>query len=101
MYKLLILDDEPLVRRGIRSLVDFERLQITEIFEAANGEEGLALFESHLPELVLVDINMPKMNGLEFVSKAKLVNPNAHMAIITGYNYFDYAVTALKAGVDD
>ncbi len=101
MYKLLIIDDEPLVRRGICTLVDFDALNISEVYEAANGFEGLELFTTHSPDLVLVDINMPKMNGLEFAEQAKKINSSARIAILTGYNYFDYAVSALKIGVED
>ncbi len=101
MYKLLILDDESLVRRGIKALVDLEQLKITEVYEASNGIEGLALLKAHSPDLVLADINMPKMNGLDFAAEAKVIKPDLHIAILTGYNYFDYAVAALKNGVED
>ena len=101
MYKLLLVDDEPLIIRGIKSFVDFDKLNISEVYEAKNGEEALQLYQRYLPDLVLADINMPKMNGLEFSKKVKQINPNVKIAMITGYDYFDYAVTALKVGVDD
>ncbi len=99
--KLLIVDDEPIIRRGIRSLVDFEVLGIEEVLEAMNGEQALKLFEEKLPEIVLADINMPKMNGLEFSSKVKAIKESTKIALITGYDYFDYAQKAIKIGVDD
>jgi two-component system response regulator YesN len=101
MYKLLLIDDEPLIIKGIRALVDFKALSITEIYEASNGEEALELFHLHQPNIILADINMPKMNGLDFAVAAKAIKPEVKIAIITGYDYFDYAVTALKSGVDD
>ncbi len=101
MYKLLIVDDEPLVRRGIKSLVDFQGLQIDIILEAINGEEALEKFQKELPDIVLADINMPKMDGLSFAEKAKKVKPSVKIALITGYDYFDYALQAIKIGVDD
>lgn len=101
MYKLLLVDDEPLMIKGIRSFVDLSALSITEVFEASNGEEALESFKVHLPDLVLADINMPKMNGLEFAHAAKFIKPDVKIAIITGYDYFDYAVAALKSGLDD
>ncbi len=101
MYRLLVVDDEPIIIRGIRSFVDFEALGISEVYEAANGEEALACFQEHLPELVLADINMPKLNGLDFAAAAKSLKPDVKIAMITGYDHFDYAVTALKAGIDD
>lgn len=101
MYTLLVVDDEPILIRGIRSFVDFDALSITEVLEAANGEEALELFKTHRPDIILADINMPKMNGLDFASAAKALKPNVKIAMITGYDYFDYAVAALKTGVDD
>lgn len=101
MYKLLVVDDEAIIIKGIRSFVNFEELSISEVFEASNGETALEIFKLHHPDLVLADINMPKMNGLDFAISAKTIKPNVKIAIITGYDYFDYAVTALKAGIDD
>ena len=101
MYKLLVVDDEPIIIKGIRSFVDFEALSISEVLEASNGEEALVSFKRHLPDLILADINMPKMNGLDFAIAAKAIKPDVKIAIITGYDYFDYAVTALKVGIDD
>ncbi|MDU4976727.1 MAG: response regulator, partial [Hungatella hathewayi] len=71
MYHLLVVEDESLIRRGIRAFIDFDRLGIDEFFEAENGEEGLEAVRSHRIDLILADINMPKMNGLEFCRLAK------------------------------
>lgn len=101
MYKLMIVDDESLVRRGITSLVDFHALNIGEVYEASNGREALEIFEQHGADLILADINMPRMNGLEFAEAVKALKPDVRIAIITGYDYFDYAVKALKIGVED
>lgn len=101
MYKLLIVDDEPLVRRGITTLVDLKVLGIEMVYEAANGQEGLALYREHRPELALIDVNMPRMNGLDLAAEMKAMDPDVRIAVLTGYDYFDYAVTALKIGVED
>ncbi len=101
MYNMLIVDDEPLVRRGIITLVDFEALHIRNIFEAENGDQGLEIFKREDIHIVLADINMPKMNGLDFAKAIKVISPNCRIALITGYDYFDYAQYALKIGVDD
>lgn len=101
MYKLMIADDEPLIRRGIRQLINFSSLQIGEIYEASTGEEALKVFEKFEPEIVLMDINMPKIDGLTVSKKIKANKPDTKIAIITGYNYFDYAQTAIKIGVED
>ncbi|MCR8632124.1 response regulator transcription factor [Paenibacillus radicis (ex Xue et al. 2023)] len=101
MYTLLIVEDEELVRKGIKKFVPFEAFNITNIMEAGNGEEGLTLFLTHRPDIVLLDINIPRMNGLDFARKVKELKPNVKIAVITGYDYYDYAVTALKIGIDD
>ena len=65
MFNLLIADDEPLMRRGVRKLIDLSDLEIKNIFEAETGEEALQIFEEFRPEIVLLDINMPIKIGVE------------------------------------
>lgn len=101
MYKLLIVDDEPLIRRGIKKLVDLNSLDIKEIFEASNGLEAFDIFKKYKPEIILLDINMPQLDGLSLAEKIKTLNPRTKIAIITGYNYFEYAQRAIKIGVND
>lgn len=101
MYTLLIVDDEPFIRRGITSLVDYKKLNITKVLEASDGEEAFDIYELEKPDIILADINMPRMNGLVFAEKVKADNREVLIAFITGYDYFDYAVAALKTGVDD
>lgn len=101
LYKLLIVDDELIIRRGIISFVNLKELNITEVFEASDGIAGLDNFKLNSPDLILADINMPKMNGLEFAELCKKINPRVMICLVTGYDYFDYAVAALKLGVDD
>jgi two-component system response regulator YesN len=101
MYTLLIVDDEPFIRRGITSLVDYSKLNIIKVLEASNGEEALNIYQLEKPDIILADINMPRMNGLVFAEKVKADNKEVLIAFITGYDYFDYALAALKTGVDD
>lgn len=101
MYKLLIVDDEQMIRKGILKLVDFSKLGIEEIYEASNGTEGLSMFIRHAPHLVLLDINLPLMNGLDLARAIKNRAQQTKIAMITGYDYVDYAISAIKIGVDD
>ncbi|MCU9533148.1 response regulator [Streptococcus sp. CSL10205-OR2] len=101
MYSLLIVEDEPLVRRGIRSLVDFEKLSITCVDEAENGQEAWQLFEEKHYDIILTDINMPVMNGIQLAQLIKENSPQTHIVFLTGYDDFDYALSALKLGADD
>lgn len=101
MYKLLIVDDESIVRRGIIKCIDFGLLGIDRVFEAENGEKALHILETNNIDIVLADINMPKINGIDFARRAKVLNKSIKIAFITGYDYFDYAISALRIGVDD
>lgn len=99
--KLLVIDDEPLVRQGIVSLISYEKLGIDTIFEAENGKKGLDIVVREEPDIILCDINMPKINGLDFAKQVKAAWPWIKIAMITGYDYFDYAKQAIKIGVED
>ena len=101
MYSLLIVEDEYLVRQGIRSLVDFERFQIDQINETKDGVEAWDFIEKHQPDIVLTDINMPRMNGIQLAQLIKETYPHTHLVFLTGYDEFDYALSAVKLGADD
>lgn len=101
MYSLLIIEDEPLIRKGIMTLIDFKALNIAQCFEAEDGEEGQAVFKAQNPDLVLLDINLPSISGMDLAESFKKLNPRVKIAILTGYDYFDYAVKALRIGVDN
>ncbi|MDY0235401.1 MAG: response regulator [Gudongella sp.] len=98
---MLVVEDEPLVRKGIVTLLDYEKLNISEIYEAVNGQEAYDLFVMHSPNIVLLDINLPKLSGLEVAKRIKSESPSVKIAMLTGYDYFDYAISALKIGVED
>lgn len=101
MYKLLIVDDEPLIRRGIKSLVNLSDIGISEVFEAEDGEQAFEVAEAETPDIILMDINMPGTDGLTAAAQIRKLYPDAVIVILTGYSYFEYAQTAIRAGVDD
>lgn len=101
MYTLLIVDDEPLMRRGIKLLADLHTLNIETVLEAGNGEEALSLLNQQQVDLILLDINMPRMDGLTFAEKAKQKWPKVKICMVTGYDYFEYARRALRLGIDE
>ncbi|MDO4338705.1 MAG: response regulator [Eubacteriales bacterium] len=100
MYRVLIIDDEKFIRKSIRNRMDWEAFGITEIAEAGNGEEALALMDSFQPQIVLVDIRMPKMDGLGFIKEAKKKHPAVDYVIMSAYSDFSYARTAISLGVE-
>lgn len=101
MVSLLIAEDEYIVRQGISSLVDFEHFGITTIKEAENGKVAWEYCQDEEFDIILADINMPFLNGIELSQLVKTKSPKTHIIFITGYDRFDYAVGALKLGADD
>ncbi|KIL38448.1 hypothetical protein SD70_26425 [Gordoniibacillus kamchatkensis] len=101
MWRVLIADDEPKIRRGLRSGVDWPSFGMELVGEAEDGLEALELAESMRPDVVLVDICMPLLNGLEFIDKMQQFLADAIIVIVSGHNEFVYAQQALKLGVSD
>ncbi len=101
MYKLLLVDDEEEVRQGIRDKIDWNKFGFTVIGEAENGREALDLIEEKLPDIVLTDINMPFMDGLELTSQIRNNYPTVKVVILTGFDDFKFAQAAIKYGVSD
>ncbi|MDY5964086.1 MAG: response regulator [Peptostreptococcus porci] len=101
MYTLLIIEDEELVRKGISSLIDFDKMGIGSVYEAENGEVAWDIIVEQRPDIILSDINMPHMDGITLAKKVKELDKDTHIVFLTGYDYFDYAVSALKLGADD
>lgn len=99
MYRVLIVDDEKFIRKSIRNRINWEQFGITELEEAGNGMEALQLLDIFCPEIVLVDIRMPKMDGLAFISEAKKKHPEIDYVIMSAYSDFSYARTAIELGV--
>lgn len=98
MYTVLLVEDEDIIRRGIRNSVPWEEYGCTVAGEARNGEEGAALIKELLPDIVITDINMPVVDGLSMVSSTKEEFGYAAI-ILTGYSDFEYAREAIRSGV--
>lgn len=101
MYKMMIVEDEHLVRKGIAALVDFQRFGIELVAEAENGSEAWEIIQTQAIDLVLTDINMPRMNGIRLAQLIKDHRPDIHIVFLTGYDAFEYALSAVKLGIDD
>jgi len=97
----MIVEDEYLVRQGIASLVDYEQFGMQVIAQAENGREAWQKFQDNPADILLTDINMPQMNGLELSKLVRDQAPKCHIVFLTGYDDFDYARTAIKLGADD
>jgi len=98
MSEILIIDDERAIRKTLSEILSFEGYKIT---EAADGEEGLQKFSAKKFDLVLCDIKMPKVDGLEFLEKATAINADIPIVIISGHGNIETAVEAVKKGAYD
>lgn len=101
MLKVLIVDDEALVRRGIALGVDWAAMGCVVVGEASNGEEGLAAVERYSPNLIITDVRMPRMDGIEMMNRLRKKGCRAHVIVLTAYSDFSYARSALQFGADD
>ena len=98
MYKVIIVEDEEIIRKGIRFSVRWDELDCKIVAECSNGEEGAAAIRSYHPDIVITDINMPVIDGLEMIRQT--YEEEEYSAIIlSGYSSFEYAQTAIKYGV--
>ena len=99
MWKVLVADDEAKIRRGIIKTIQWEDLDMNVCGAAGNGEEALRLVEEKKPDICLLDICMPLMDGLNLADKVREVDENIICIIITGYDDFQYARKAIGSGV--
>ena len=98
MYTYLIVDDEMIERKGIRMLLSWMNIR-ENILEASNGEEALEVFEKEKIDVLLTDINMPFMDGIELLSRIHEEYPGTETVIFSGYDEFSYAKKAISYGV--
>ncbi|WP_455382496.1 response regulator [Salinispira pacifica] len=101
MWKVLIADDEPKIRRGLRATIEARCPDTTVVGEAEDGELALAAVRSEKPDIALVDINMPLLNGLDLIEKIHAETGDCAIIVVTGHDEFDYAKKALQLRVFD
>lgn len=99
MWKLLIADDEPKIRKGIRRIINWEQYGICDIVEVEDGEQALEIIQNNNINIMLLDINMPFLNGIQLLEKIQQIDSRISIIIISGYDEFSYAQKALKYNV--
>ncbi|MFC5405475.1 response regulator transcription factor [Cohnella soli] len=100
MIKAMVVDDEALILEKIVYLLRNSSVTFESIIEAGNGQEALRLIaDGNIPDLILTDIRMPIINGLELIEKVRAGYPNIRFVVISGYAEFEYAVKAMQFGV--
>ncbi|TYP73183.1 response regulator [Paenibacillus methanolicus] len=101
MYTVLIIDDEEPVREAIRILGDWQGLGVERILEAADGRSALAMLAAHKPDVAMVDMKMPEMNGVEFLREVERDYPELLTIVISGYDDFEFTRQAIRSKVAD
>lgn len=101
MMKVLVVDDETVVRKGIVLGVDWASLGCVVVGEASNGQEGIEQAEKCQPNLIITDVRMPVMDGIEMMNRLRERGCQANVIVLTAYSDFDYARSALQFGASD
>ncbi|MEC0227570.1 response regulator [Paenibacillus alba] len=101
MFSVVIVEDEYIVRYGIRSMIEWEKIGLTVIGEAANGQEALALIRQEPPDILITDIKMPIMDGIGLISEVRKFSPNMKILILSNLEDFQYAKEAIRYGVSE
>lgn len=101
MYSILIADDEKIIRDGMKCLFDYEALGFEIIAEAANGLQAYEKMVALQPDVVLLDIRMPQMSGLDAVKKARANGFRGKVVIVSSFSDFSYAQEAIRCGVQN
>lgn len=101
MKKVVVVEDEDLVRQGIVLAVDWQSVDCEVVGEAANGEDGLEVIRRSQPDIVVTDIKMPRMDGLEMLRKLREEGNEVSVILLTAYSDFTYAQSAVKLGAVD
>lgn len=99
--KILIIDDEEIERRALAMMLKYNRKDVLELQEAENGLSAIEIFREFQADIVLADINMPGINGLEAIRIMQKIKPETRFVIISAYNLFNYAQEALRLNVYD
>lgn len=101
MMKVLIVDDERLAVKYYTQLINWQFYGFEIIGTAYDGKEALRILEAKEPDIIITDIKMPVMDGIDLAKKARAINPDVHILFVTSYTDFNYTYNALKLGVDD
>jgi two-component system response regulator YesN len=101
MYKLIIVDDDELIRKGLEKVIPWEQLGFTVIGVYGNALEALESMKSNPSDVILTDIRMPEMSGLELIEQARNFHSGLKAVIISGYSEFEYARQAIMLKVEN
>ena len=98
---VLLVDDEIMIREGFKRLFDWEMHGCEVVGEAVDGMEVLAKIDALVPDIVIMDINIPIMNGLKVIELARMKHPDMAFVVVSGYDDFSYCREALRLKITD
>lgn len=101
MYKAMLVDDDAIIREGLVNLIDWEMLNIEIVYAAASGTEALAYLQKHTVHLLITDVSMPEMTGIELISQAKKRYSYMKYIVISAYSDFAYVKEAARLGIEN
>ena len=101
MYKVMLVDDEKLIIEGLKNIIDWNEIGLEVVDMALNGKEALDKFTENKVDIIITDINMPRMTGLKLIKNIRDINLETKFIILTGYDEFSYAKEAIKYGVEN
>lgn len=99
MLKVLVADDEEKICQLILKLIEWEKIGLEIVATVSNGLDAVRAVELHKPDIVITDIRMPGIDGMELIARVKELSPDTEIIIISGYRHFEYAQTAIRYGV--
>ena len=99
MYKVVVIDDEPIIVEGLSKAVHWEKWDCQVAATAENGQSGIEIIKRENPDILFSDIRMPGMDGLSMIAALKSEHPHMQIAILTGFRDFEYAREAIRLGV--
>ena len=95
--RIALVDDHKLVRNGIKSLLEEEH-DIVVIAEGANGYDAIEVMDKEHPDVLIIDVRMPEMNGIEAISKVQSIDPTSKIIVLSMHDSEDYIIQSIKAG---
>ena len=100
MYTVLLVDDEEKILEVMKVRIGWQELGVDKLLTASDGQAALEYFEQQRIDLLVTDIRMPRMDGLELIEKVRSLYPDTHCILLTAYGEFEYARRAIQLGVE-
>lgn len=101
MFNLLIVDDETIIVEGLQLLIPWQKLDVTVVATANSGEDALAIMQQHKIDILLTDISMDSVSGLDLIEALKTQQPSAKSIVLSGFNEFEYIKRGLQLGIEN